>query len=536
MVISEGRCLKTVGAGARLMDADEPGVSLMDGPNRTLVVLLTMHRSGSSLTASILQKLGMSLGPFELLGAEPTNPHGHFESIPFHSLNREVQEWAFGFPDDLPNDPETHARFLASQGAWPTDRDIPDEWLEEGERLTRVLIESGSPSGFKDPRTVLTWPFWQRVFQRIENLEVAPAILLRSPHEIAMSLCSRANGEYPYWDALDVAGVNLRRLKAIADEHDGRVPVARFATPHFRADLERLARICGLSWRDEIVDQVYDHSCVHHLPAAVSHPAQELFNALYGEGWSELDGEANARRIARDARRFEGLMHGRLLKFRGLFERNEAALRRAQELFAEARQRANHWQATADRAERLLNDAQAELVQTRNAYEVASECLAASERNLVQTMECLVSIQERHARADETFPQEAWTPGPGSESALAKRLQQFVRTQDRLDQERTATRQGLDEVNERLHEARERIAEIEELATQKDEQLKVALERGERLGLEATHLRGRLERIESHALVGAALRGRRRVKQFWLKFRHRSESGGERSTRVDQAH
>lgn len=503
----------------------------MEGPNRTLVVLLTMHRSGSSLTANILQKLGMSLGPFELLGAAPSNPHGHFESIPFYTLNQKVQEWAFGFADDRPTTPELHARFLESQGAWPTDRAIPDDWLEEGERLARTLIESGSPSGFKDPRTVLTWPFWRRVFQRIENLEVVPAVLLRSPHEIAMSLCARTNGDFPYWDALDLVGAHLTRLKAIVDEHEGRALVARFATPHFRSDLQALAAASGLVWDDEIVDQVYDHSCVHQLPAVVPHPARELYNALSDDDWSGLGAEANAQRVARDWRRSETMMYGLLSEMRKQFVLKHAALKHAEALFAEANQRARYWEVEAERAERLLNDAQAELVQTRNAYEVASECLAASERNLIQTMECLVSIQERHARSDELFSREAWRPGAGadSDSALAEMLQQFVRTQDRLDLER-------DDAREKLHEARERIAEIQELATQKDEQLKGALEREERLGLEATQLRGRLERIESHALVGVALRGRRRVKQIWLKLRQRGEGGGERSTRLDQPH
>lgn len=501
----------------------------MDGQNRALVVLLSMHRSGSSLTANILQRLGMSLGPFELLGAEPTNPYGHFESIPFHDLNRRVQEWAFGFPDDLPNDPETRARFVESEAEWPTDRAIPKEWLEEGERLTRVLIESGSPSGFKDPRTVLTWPFWRRVFQRIDNLEVMPAILLRSPHEIAMSLCSRARGEQPYWDALDVVGVNLRRLQVINDEFGGRIPMTRFATPHYRTDLQRLVENLELPWSDEIIDQTYDHSCVHQLPATVSHPAQDLFVALCDEQWLKLDAEDNAHRIAQDARRLESLTHERLIELRDELGRTDAAFRHAETLFAEADQASRHWRAETERAERELGETREELAHTRNAYELTSECLAQSERNLIETIECLISIQERRADLDEPPLREAWRPGDGAESSVSALLDQFVGTQDRLDQER-------DDTKRKLREAHERLAEIQELAIQREEQLRQALERSEQLGLEATQLRSRLDRFESHVLVGAALRGRRKVKQMWLKLRHRGADGVERSTRVDQPH
>ena len=36
----------------------------MDDCERTLVVFLSMHRSGSSLATQILHRMGMSLGPF----------------------------------------------------------------------------------------------------------------------------------------------------------------------------------------------------------------------------------------------------------------------------------------------------------------------------------------------------------------------------------------------------------------------------------------------------------------------------------------
>ena len=53
----------------------------MEDTQRTLVILLSMHRSGSSLTANVFMEQGLSLGPWELCPAHPTNPHGHFEAI-----------------------------------------------------------------------------------------------------------------------------------------------------------------------------------------------------------------------------------------------------------------------------------------------------------------------------------------------------------------------------------------------------------------------------------------------------------------------
>ena len=107
----------------------------------------------------------MSLGPFPLLGANSNNIHGHFESMPFYTLNCKVQEIALGFPDDFPKSEEVLTRFLDGKGIWPEGVKIPDELFDEGRRLVAGLVGSGGISGFKDPRTVLTWPFWRQVLQ-----------------------------------------------------------------------------------------------------------------------------------------------------------------------------------------------------------------------------------------------------------------------------------------------------------------------------------------------------------------------------------
>lgn len=296
----------------------------MDQAKRRLIVILCMHRSGSSLATNILDKLGMSLGPFDLLGARVGNPHGHYESLAFVNLNRQVLEWAFGFREDAPEDPETLARFLGEGGAWPVDRSVPKTWLEEGGRIVRALAESGSISGFKDPRTVLTWPFWRQVFQTVEDIEIQPVMLVRSPHEIAMSLCVRANknvgGALPYWTALDLTDIHLTRMRLIAEEFPEKPPVARFATPCFWDDMRKLVDRCGLTWDDKTAEQVYDPSSVHQLPAIVTHPAQRHYDELCG-GRATFDPESNSSRLAEDARRVETEVYRQLIETREQLER-----------------------------------------------------------------------------------------------------------------------------------------------------------------------------------------------------------------------
>ena len=70
--------------------------------DKKLVVFFAMHRSGSSFTARLFQRLGLSLGPFKLVPGNQGNPYGHFEAIPFVALNCDLQRATFGFPDEAP--------------------------------------------------------------------------------------------------------------------------------------------------------------------------------------------------------------------------------------------------------------------------------------------------------------------------------------------------------------------------------------------------------------------------------------------------
>ena len=133
---------------------------------RTLVVVFCMHRSGSSLVSNLFHRLGMSLGPFELIGAAESNKYGHFEAVPFCTLNRELQTRIFGFPDDLPESAEVLDGFCKRGGDGRTTRRFPRKPSNAGPTWFANWSNPRRFSGFKDPRTVLLWPFWTRVLSR----------------------------------------------------------------------------------------------------------------------------------------------------------------------------------------------------------------------------------------------------------------------------------------------------------------------------------------------------------------------------------
>lgn len=505
----------------------------MNGPNRKLVVALCMHRSGSSLTTNILEKLGMALGPFPLVDAAPSNPYGHFESIPFHALNRRLQEWAFGFPDDVPDDPAVLSRFLETGGAWPADPDFPREWLDEGEAATRGLIESGPISGFKDPRTILVWPFWRQVFERIEGLDVIAASLLRSPHEIAMSLCTRSRGDIPYWQALDAVGVHLQRMKIAHEELGEASHIVRFGTPHFWDDMKRLALAGGLSWDDETVRRVYDPSCVHHKPAVVVHRSQTILNELSDDAWAAFDPAANAEQLARDSRKYESVMHVQLSGARRELGKAIVARCEAQEL-AEAvgpKTRDEGVKAVATRRELVAT--KAALQELQRAYNLAMSSLTEAEKHLHRVSESLVTAQERRVQAEQLLAETHRRLAEAHERedrlfAQLQETQQASRTD--LDAERKRT--GAERT--RAESLQQRVDGLEETAVQKERQLVRSLEREEKRWLESVALRRRLDKFESNAIIGAAVKGRRQIKQIWLKLRHVGPNGEPRSARVDR--
>lgn len=282
---------------------------------KTLIVVLAMHRSGSSLTTNILQQLGMSLGPFALLGATPYNPYGHFEAVPIYELDRRLQQLVFGFTEDLPESREVFERFCRSEGCWPADVQIPAEMYREGRRLIEQLVASAEISGFKDPRVPLLWPFWSQVLAEFPGLQVVPLFVLRSPHEVAMSIFRRSRGVFAYHDVLEATAVHLARMWSIWESCTGRRTLIRFDPRYYQQDLSRAAAQCGLQWSAAAFRKTYDADCKHHEPVAVSHRSQALFERFTGIRGDYLSAE-NLAQADSDAALREQILREHLQRYR----------------------------------------------------------------------------------------------------------------------------------------------------------------------------------------------------------------------------
>lgn len=131
-----------------------------------------MHRSGTSLTASLVASAGIDLGP-ELLGANASNPAGHFEDLG-------IQEF--------------HCRALvaggiSSEGYTATARgDVPAALEPQADALLAERMRPGVAWGWKEPRTTLFLDFWQQRLPQARHLFV-----FRRPWEVADSLFRRGD-------------------------------------------------------------------------------------------------------------------------------------------------------------------------------------------------------------------------------------------------------------------------------------------------------------------------------------------------------
>lgn len=146
--------------------------------NKSCIVVLGMHRSGTSLIAKGLDALGVYLGE-KFVPTRSDNPKGFWENERIVELNNNILSY-LGinlFGTKLISESEIKA--------------IPDEYYSKAISIINSL-QTKNVFGFKDPRTARLILFWIKVFQSL-NLNVKYIIVIRNPTSVAYSLNKRDN-------------------------------------------------------------------------------------------------------------------------------------------------------------------------------------------------------------------------------------------------------------------------------------------------------------------------------------------------------
>lgn len=150
----------------------------MTGVAPHLVLVLGVHRSGTSLMTAGLQAIGCDMGHFANPGSHE-NPKGFFE----HPAPRALND-----------------RLMAARGTswsnWAYDAtadglEALTEWQDEAAALLRQCFDGPGPFVLKDPRISTLLPFWEATLSRM-GWRVSRVLMLRDPAEVAESQARRA--------------------------------------------------------------------------------------------------------------------------------------------------------------------------------------------------------------------------------------------------------------------------------------------------------------------------------------------------------
>ncbi len=152
---------------------------------RTLVLVVGMHRSGTSAVAGELAGRGVDFGG-RLLDANEFNPKGYFEDREAVACNEDLFAATYGhWSAPLRTDAVRLAAAGQAHGAGLADC------------LERLTV--GGLGGLKDPRICRLAPLWDDAAQRL-GLTVLPLVVLRDPADVAASL-QRRDCMAPAWSA-----------------------------------------------------------------------------------------------------------------------------------------------------------------------------------------------------------------------------------------------------------------------------------------------------------------------------------------------
>ncbi len=147
-----------------------------NNPCQKLVVVLGMHRSGTSTITHALTTMGVELGDTLLIPMQSVNEKGFFEDIDFTSLNEELLRACGRTWFSLEPLQSSEADFLCNRG-----------YLQKAIQLLRKKVSTHQFFGLKDPRTAKLLPFWSRVFS-LCDLDVRYLLVLRHPMSVQQSL------------------------------------------------------------------------------------------------------------------------------------------------------------------------------------------------------------------------------------------------------------------------------------------------------------------------------------------------------------
>jgi hypothetical protein len=250
----------------------ENGAPVAAVSDKAFVVVLGMHRSGTSLCAHVLDAVGIAMGGQS--ETDSSNAKGHWE-------RREIRHWHEQILELFSREYYSPRHDLPLPIGWlanPRVRGIQDDIVRF---LQRELATSG-PFGFKDPRTARLLPMWHRIFEEL-GLNAKVVLCIRDPAQVARSLKQRDDlppdiGEYRWFTYMADIFRHLHNFETCIIEYE-----AWFDEPG--DNLGKLTRFLGLTESAELeaeVSKIVDRQLRHDSPdcPVASQPLVRVFYDL----------------------------------------------------------------------------------------------------------------------------------------------------------------------------------------------------------------------------------------------------------------
>lgn len=144
-----------------------------------LIVVLGMHRSGTSAITRALQTMGVDLGNRLMQPVEHVNAKGFWEDDDITAINEQIlHSLGMSWHSLAPLTPE-HLSALQQNGLYT-----------KAANMLREKVGTSPIYGFKDPRVAKLLPLWQGIFKTC-GFQPSYLIAIRNPLSVAQSLLKR---------------------------------------------------------------------------------------------------------------------------------------------------------------------------------------------------------------------------------------------------------------------------------------------------------------------------------------------------------
>jgi glycosyltransferase involved in cell wall biosynthesis len=232
----------------------EGGSHYMVDKGKRIIVVLGMHRSGTSAVTRGLQVMGVDLGDKLMPAIEDINAKGFWEDLDLYALNNEllsflVSDWHHLAPIEFGD-----VKALKK-----------NSYFVRAVELICQKVKNRAIFGFKDPRVAKLLPFWKEVFSCCQ-LDMSCVLAVRHPLSVAKSLAKRdgfdAEKNYFLWLGYVVESLSgTVGLRRVVVDYDKLMRSPEFEVNRIAKQLDLEIDLAELqNYSSEFLDKALQHT------------------------------------------------------------------------------------------------------------------------------------------------------------------------------------------------------------------------------------------------------------------------------------